>query len=304
MVHGKRSLVSPVIPKQDIGVTHQMWKDKKEDMPWALCFGIPPAAITVSGMPISQWTNETYFIAALKESLLRLLSAKRMIYGFRVTRRSSLRGWFRVRRLHLRSRRVNAITYRQNPVLPVCVAGRATEENHTVWGAMIAAEVMTICQNAGLPIKIAWCPFESHCAWFILQIDLTQLRKDFCIRVGHVVFGSKPGWYIPKLYLVGEDIDPIDLKDVIWAEATRRQAVTNEFLFEEYGNIPLIPYMGHGFKPETGSGHHRKVVRCCMFASEFGDGELRWEEGSFRGSFPADVQKRVEENWKDYGFAG
>lgn len=132
--------------------------------------------------------------------------------------------------------RVDAVTYRENPVLPVCVAGRATEENHTVWGVMITAEVLTICQNAGLPVKMARCPFESRCLWFVLQVDLTQLKasktsmNDFCAKVGHVVFGSKPGWYIPKIYLVGEDVDPTDLKNVIWAEATRCQTGVNEFL--------------------------------------------------------------------------
>lgn len=56
------------------------------------------------------------------------------------------------------------------------------------------------------------------------------------------MFGSKPGWYIPKIFLVGEDIDPTNLRDVIWAESTRCQPGRNEFLFDEYGNIPLIPY--------------------------------------------------------------
>jgi len=77
--------------------------------------------------------------------------------------------------------------------------------------------------------------------------------EDFCTKVGHVVFGPKPSWYISKLYLVGEDFDSTDLKDVIWAEASRCQAGTNEFLFEEYRDIPLILYVGHGVKPETES---------------------------------------------------
>lgn len=327
MVHGKRSLVGPVIPKQDIGVIHQMWKDKKQDMPWALCFGVPPAAIMVSGMPIPKWTNETEFIGALTGKPVEVVKcetndirvpgdAEIVLEGVVSSTETAPEGpmaeyhglVFPGRSRECPVFRVDAVTYRENPVLPVCVAGRAIEEDHTVWGVMIAAEVLTICQNAGLSIKMAWCPFESHCLWFVLQVDLKQLKasktnmKDFCTKVGHVVFGSKPGWYIPKLYIVGEDIDPTDLKDVIWAEATRCQPGVNEFLFEEYGNIPLIPYVGHGVKPETESGNHRKVVRCCMFASEFGDGELHWEEGSFRGSFPVDVQKRVEENWKEYGF--
>lgn len=325
MVHDKRSLVGPVIPKQDIGVIHQMWKEKGQDMPWALCFGVPPAAIMVSGMPIPKWTNETDFIGALTGKPVEVVKcetnnirvpsdAEIVLEGVVSSTETAPEGpmaeyhglVFPGRSRDCPIFKVNAITYRENPILPVCVAGRATEENHTVWGVMIAAEVLTICQSAGLPIKMAWCPFESHCLWFVLQVDLGQLKakntdmKDFCKKVGHVVFGSKPGWYIPKLLLVGKDIDPTDLKDVIWAEATRCQPGVNEFFFEEYGNIPLIPYVGHGVQP--GSGHHRKVVKCCMFPCEFGDGDLHWEEGSFRGSFPLEVQKKVEDNWKEYGY--
>lgn len=65
MVHDKRSLVGPVIPKQDIGAIWQMWKDRGQDMPWALCFGVPPAAIMVSGMPIPKWTDESGYVGAI-----------------------------------------------------------------------------------------------------------------------------------------------------------------------------------------------------------------------------------------------
>lgn len=202
--------------------------------------------------------------------------------------------------------KVNAITYRHDPIVPLCVAGRATEENHTVWGIMIAAEVLNVCQAAGLPVKMVWCPFESHCMWFAIQVDRQKLRAlntsipDFSRKVGHTVFGSKPGWYIPKIFLVGEDIDPTELRDIIWAEATRCQPLTNEFFFEEYGSIPLMPYIGYGLKPKN--ANHPKVVRCCMLPSEFLDEKLFWKEGSFRGSYPAEVRDKVTRNWKAYGF--
>lgn len=76
MVHGKRSLIGPVIPKQDIGVIHQRWKDEKQDMPWALCFGVLSAAIMVSGMPIPKWTNETDLIGALSGEPVKVVKCE------------------------------------------------------------------------------------------------------------------------------------------------------------------------------------------------------------------------------------
>ncbi|EAU30982.1 conserved hypothetical protein [Aspergillus terreus NIH2624] len=299
MVHDKRALVGPVIPKQDIGVIWQMWKEKGRDMPWALCFGVPPAAIMASGMPIPKWTDEAgfrYIKGVVSVTEVGPEGPMAEYHGMVFPGETQNKPLFKV----------NAITYRHDPILPLCVAGRAAEENHTVWGIMQAAEVLNVCQAAGLPIKMAWCPFESHCLWFVLQVDRQKLRalstsiSGFSKKVGHTVFSSKPGWYIPKLYLVGEDIDPTDLGDVVWAEATRCQPSANEFFFEEYGNIPLIPYVGHGLQP--GHGNHPKVVRCCMFPCEFVDEDLYWKEGSFRGSYPPDIRDKVTRNWKAYGF--
>lgn len=202
--------------------------------------------------------------------------------------------------------KVNAITYQNDPILPLCVAGRATEENHTVWGIMQAAEVLNVCHHAQLPIKMVWNPFESHCLWFVLQVDRAKLRAmqtnipDFSKLIGHTVFGSKPGWYIPKLFIVGDEVDSTSLEDLLWVESTRCQPQTNEFYFTEYGNIPLIPYVGRGIQPEQ--GHHAKVVRCCMLPCEFTDEELPWKEGSFRGSYPVDIRDKVNRNWEAYGY--
>ncbi|KAK1146753.1 hypothetical protein N8T08_002514 [Aspergillus melleus] len=325
MVNDARSLVGPVIPRQDIGVIFQMWKDRGEDMPWALCFGVPPAAIMVGGMPIPKWTNETEFISAITGKPLEVVqcetndlwvpaNAEMVMEGVVSISETAPEGpmaeyhglVFPGAAKQCPVFKVNAITHRKDPVVPISVTGRATEESHTVWGIMQAAEVLHICQRAGLPVKMVWNPFESHCLWFVVQVDRTQLKdrktqmKPFCEELGHVIFGSKPGWYIPKLYVVGDDVDPTNLKEVIWAEATRCQPEANEFFFHEYGNIPLIPYVTHGVQPTT--GYHRKVVRCCMFPCEFEDDIVHWNEGSFRGSFPADVQKKINQNWEAYGF--
>lgn len=54
-------------------------------------------------------------------------------------------------------------------------------------------------------------------------------------------------------YLVGDGIDPTNLKAVIWAKATRCQLRPNEFFFDEYPNIGLVPDVSHGAQ----SGPHR-----------------------------------------------
>ena len=312
MVYDERRLVGPIIPKQDIGTIWQMWKDRGEDMPWALCFGVPPAAIMVSGMPIPKWTNKTDFIGALAGSPVDVVRCETndiwvpanceiVFEGTVSTSETAAEGpmteyhglVFPGASRHCPLFNVNAITHRSNPIIPICVAGRASEENHTVWGIMIAAELLDVCQKAGLPIRMVWCPFESHCLWYVMQANQKKLLSlktnaaDFCRNLGHLVFTSKPGWYTSRILLVGDDIDPTNLEDVIWAQATRCEPGTQEYVFVAYSSIPLMPYISHGAKkvPYTtkGDGTEQKgepgkSVNCCMFAAEFIDEQFPWQE--------------------------
>lgn len=323
MLHDKRSLVCPVIPRQDIGVIRQMWLDRGQDMPFALCFGVPPAAIMVSGMPLPKGVNETGFIGALTGNPVEVtkcetndirVPADAEIVMEGVVSRSETASEGPMAEYHglifpgetkqCPVFKIDAITYRKDPILPMCVTGRAPEESETVWGLMQTAEVLNICQDAGLPVTMVWNPFESHCLWFVLQVDRQKLRElntnmeEFSQKVGHTVFGSKPGFYIPIVYLVGEDIDPTNLKDVIWANATRCQPRKSEFFFDQYPNIPLIPYVSHG---EKDGPYHTKVVRCCLFAEEFSR-ELVWREASFRANYPKAIQHKVDQKWTSWGF--
>lgn len=325
MVHDKRHLVGPIIPKQDIGTIFELWKQKGQDMPFALCFGVPPAAIMVGGMPIPKWTNEPDFIGALTgkgvevvksetNNLFVPASSEIVFEGVASISQTGKEGpmaeyhgmVFPGESRQCPLFRIDSISYRNDPILPLCVAGRAPEENHTVWSLMQAAEVLNICQHHDLPIKMVWCPFESHCLWFTFQVDRTKLVKlqttpeEFCRKLGNVVFGSKPGWYIPKIFLVGEDVDPANLNDVIWAEATRCEPGRNEFIFTEYSSIPLIPYVSRGFSKDSSTSG--KVIRCCMLPVEFTDKPLPWKVGSFQGNYPQSMQNYVLDNWKAYGF--
>jgi 4-hydroxy-3-polyprenylbenzoate decarboxylase len=306
MDHGKRELVGLVIPEQDIGTIWNLWKEKGEDMPWALCFGVPPAAIVVGGMPIPKWTNEPEFIGALTGAPVDIVKCETndlcvpanagiVLEGVVSISETAPEGpmveynflVFPGRPTQCPIFKVNTITYRHDPILPICVAGRAPDENSTIWSTMQAAVILDICQKAGLPLKMVWCPFESHCLWFVFQVDRSKLvemhtsMEEFSRKVGHTVFGSKPGWSIPKIFLVGDYIDPTNLADVIWAEATRCEPDRHEFVFNEYSNTPLIPYVTHSLPSE--SGMNGKVVKCYMLPAEFTEETLPWKEGSFEG---------------------
>jgi UbiD family decarboxylase len=154
---------------------------------------------------------------------------------------------------------------------------------------------------------MAWCPPEAQAAWFVLQVDRPRLLKErtnaaeLCNKIANAVFPTKVGGFIPRISVVGEDIDPTNLIDVIWVEATRCEPAKQEFTFpHEFPTYKLLPFVSQrdpADKTITG-----KTIRCCMLPEEFTDEKLQFQEMSFKGSYPENVKSKVLENWTTYGF--
>lgn len=73
MVHGRNELAGLVIEPQHIWQIHQMWKKEGRDMPWALAFGVPPAAIMAASMPLPTGLSEAEYIGSLVGAPLQVV---------------------------------------------------------------------------------------------------------------------------------------------------------------------------------------------------------------------------------------
>lgn len=65
MVDDRNHLTGLVIEPQHIWQMHQKWKAIGNDMPWALAFGVPPAAIMAASMPLPDGLSEAEYIGSL-----------------------------------------------------------------------------------------------------------------------------------------------------------------------------------------------------------------------------------------------
>jgi UbiD family decarboxylase len=73
MVHDKNHLTGLVIEPQHIWQIHQKWKKEGRDVPWALAFGVPPAAIMASSMPIPDGVTEAEYVGAMVGQPIELI---------------------------------------------------------------------------------------------------------------------------------------------------------------------------------------------------------------------------------------
>ncbi|EWZ30913.1 UbiD decarboxylyase family [Fusarium oxysporum Fo47] len=324
MVYDRNHLAGLVIKPQHLYQIHEMWKKEGRDMPWALAFGVPPAAIMASSMPLPDGLSEAEYIGSLVGSSLDVIKCE--TNGLYVPANSEIifegtcsitetapegpfgemHGYVFPGDAHPWPKyTVDLITHRKDAILPVSNCGRLTDETHTMIGPLAAAEIGFLLKSKGLPIKEAFSPFESQVTWVALQVDTQKLREmkttseKFCREIGDIIFNHKVGYTIHRLVIVGDDINVYDFKDVIWAFCTRCRPGMDEYFFEDVAGFPLIPYMSHGNGAPNRGG---KVVSDSLLPVEYTTGK-NWEAADFENSFPEEIKDRVCSRWQTLGFS-
>lgn len=147
MVSDDKHLTGLVIEPQHIWQIHQMWKKEGRDVPWALAFGVPPAAIMASSMPIPDGVTEAGYVGAMTGSALELVkcdtnnllvpATSEIVFEgtLSITETGSegpfgeMHGYVFPGDKHLCPKyKVNRITYRNDPIMPMSSCGRLTDE--------------------------------------------------------------------------------------------------------------------------------------------------------------------------------
>jgi UbiD family decarboxylase len=147
MVSDEKHLTGLVIEPQHLWQIHQMWKKEGKDVPWALAFGVPPAAIMASSMPIPDGVTEAGYVGAMTGTALDLVKCDTNNLYVPATSEIVFEGTLSITETgdegpfgemhgyvfpgdtHLWPKyKVNRITYRNNPILPMSSCGRLTDE--------------------------------------------------------------------------------------------------------------------------------------------------------------------------------
>jgi UbiD family decarboxylase len=199
---------------------------------------------------------------------------------------------------------VTAITHRDQPILPVVAAGPPAEENHTVWGVAQAGALLHHLREAGLPVVSCWMPFEAACQWLVVSVrrDWPSLewptRLDLATAVGDLVFSSKAGVAVPRVFVVEDDIDITDIGQVVWAFASRSHPAHDNLVREDQPVLNLPIFLT---ADEQARSRVTKVINNCLAADRtkpFGN----LERVTFEDGWPEDIRSRVVSNWGRYGF--
>lgn len=322
LVDGKR-LSGIVAPEQHVGMVAEMWADLGKPMPFALALGVEPSIPFICGMPLPAHVTEAGRLGALMGRAIRTVRCKTVDLEAPASAEILIEGHLHLDELVEEgpmgefagyvpldpktarpTYRVSAVSHRDKAILPVVVAGEPVEENHTAWGIPCSAQILYDLRKAGIPATTAWIPLQAALHWLVVTVPRDWRRRSgidetqaLCRRIGEVMFSTKAGALIPKVIVLSDDVDPTNLKELVWAFATRCHPLLGHVAFEHIAAAPLLAYLR---KSEKIAAHTGKIVYNCLPPDEWGEAlPLR---ASFRHGYPAEIVDQVRRRWSEYGF--
>lgn len=323
MLLDAKRMTGIVHPLQHLGMIHGMWKSIGRPMPFAVFQGGPPFLPFVGSMPLPAFVSEADYVGSYFGQPVEVVQCEAVdlqvpaeseivIEGYLSNKETAEEGPFGEYAGYLwpgpGTQRpvynITAITYRDNPILPVVAAGEPIEEDHTAQGIPSAAELLAELRDAGIPATMVWSPLESANHWLVVTLPrdwrsrLEISAKEVCQRIGTYIFEhSKFGAVIPKIIVLNDDIDATNTAEVIWGFATRCHPIAGDVYFPSEATSPLVAFLQAG---EKIAGKTHKVVHNCLPPEDWHDKlPIR---ASFRHNYSEELKQQVLERWSSYGF--
>ena len=320
--HNRLACLIP--PNQHFGIIHAQWRALGKPTPICVAFGVEPAFPLVGGMPIPRDEDESAFLGAYFGGSTRLVPAETVAIDVPATAEIVLEGHVSHDETTMEGPmdefpgyvgahgsekpvlHVEAMTWRNDPILPFSVAGAPVEENHTAWGMPHAAEALHLLRSEGLPVSTCWTVLEAACHLMVIALkpdwyETTGLKApEIARRIGAIIFASKAGFGIPKLMVVEDDFDVTDPAEVLWAFASRAHPSEGEVYFPDAPQNALPVFLG---RAEKAAFKTTKVVHNALLADRFPASERPVRSDLIHG-WPGAVRDRVLERWHAYGYGG
>lgn len=296
------------------GIIHKKYEDNNKPMQYAAVFGVNPLMNLVAGAGVPYGVNEVDVAGGLMQEPVELIKcetndlyvpadAELIIEGEILPHERKTEGPFGEGPAYLVPGDANprpfinvtAITHRNNAIIPVNSLGIPPDEAITVeciaWGADIKIALL----DEGIPITGVYIPPES--SLYSLVVGVKNTYFGIPQRVANCVWGNRNGQFIPKIFVVDDDIDPTNMDEVIHAFSVKCNPIRGIRIDEGAFSCPLTPYLPVGLKDKGMGGGN--VLFDCTWPKEWKEENIPIK-CAFSG-YPKDIQEKVKSRWhKDY----
>ncbi|MBH1937579.1 UbiD family decarboxylase [Streptomyces sp. AV19] len=303
----------------------EQW-DAGTPVPFALVQGAEPAAVISGGSPLPQGTSEAGFLGSLFGEPLETVRCKTVDLEVPATAEIVIEG-----HVDLGGRwgegemwpegpmgefhgymhggpspcplfHVTAVTHRDNPILPVCNAGKPVDETHSITSPGISASCLRELRNNGIPVTRVWMPPESAMHLLVVTVPNDWAQRsglggdDLCRKIGTLCKGTHGSLWYSQVMVFEDDVDPTDLRDILWAFTTRCHPTESTLILENQGVGPIDPLYFRAGVPEKTGGRGPVAVHNCLLADREGD----ISPASFADNYPAELRRSVLARWGEH----
>ncbi|GHF23751.1 UbiD family decarboxylase [Streptomyces morookaense] len=310
MLHDAHRMATFTGSPQHIGVIDDMWRERGEPTPFALVLGAEPAVPFVSAMSLPEHVDEAAYLGAYFGHPLEVVRCKTVDLEVPATAEIVIEGYIdhddlipegpmgefagyvpEPHQWNLPAYRVTAITHRNDPIMPVVCAGKPVDEDHTLIGLTHSARWTHHLREKGIPVTAAWMIPESAVHVLAVTVDRDWREKtgfgsseELSRAVGEAVTGfPHGGWWVTRIMVLDNDIDPTDLRDVLWGWATRSHPSDGSLVLQD---TAIMHIMACYTDEERATGTGPTVVYDCIR-------DLRkLHSTAFADNYPAEVQRR------------
>jgi UbiD family decarboxylase len=191
---------------------------------------------------------------------------------------------------------IKCIRYRNKPILTsALMADGTSNECGLMWGMAKAAKVWTDLDALGVPgIKGVWSPPEGA-GWGMTVVSIEQRYAGHAAQVGALAAQCMGGAYFTKyVVVVDDDVDPSDMKEVIWAMVTRSRPAQSIEILKETWSTYLDPSQN---PPEIRPWGSKCIINACK---EF----KHIKVFSPRNLLKKEMYDQVSARWQELGLDG
>jgi 4-hydroxy-3-polyprenylbenzoate decarboxylase len=316
MIHNERHIVGFPRLHSHLGlVLHQKYMPRKQPMHIALVLGADPVSHLIASASIPKGVNEAEVSGAVNKQVVELIKcetsdllvpahAEIVIEGEVLSDVTALEGPFgeypgyRTEGVRMGVlTRINAITFRNDPILTMISLGIPPDDNSVATPITSAVAVKERLKSSGIPVTDVYTPPEAVLHTVIVGVKTGG--RAIVEQILDALTTRRADW--SKVIVVDQDVDVFDMGQVIHAFSTKchpKRGIVVKEVEKGRGN-PLTPCL----TPEERRAYMGPVVAFdCTWPPEWPKETHVPIKTSFNDIYPEEIKQRVLTKWKDYGF--
>jgi 4-hydroxy-3-polyprenylbenzoate decarboxylase len=192
--------------------------------------------------------------------------------------------------------RVDAITFRNNPILPMSCMGMPVDDSHTTMSLGAAAALLQDIRAKGIMIKGLFVP-----PWAPAGCVIISLKKPYAQilhEIASLIWSHPVGRETFYIIFLEETADPYSAESVIHEITFKCHPIRGIRQFQLGAASPLVPYL------TAYERHFMMGATAILDCTAPVDWPFPPIESRFTNPvlYPKKIQEKVLRKWKEYGF--